>query len=86
MALWPFFLEIEKFLNYNWFIRKRKVFACRRLCGLMAVRAAFEPVVAGLATCGFVFQTASSVGHGFGGNMPHSGFQLKNSDFIFLEF
>lgn len=34
MALWPFFLEIEKFLNYNWFIRKRKVFACRRLCGL----------------------------------------------------
>jgi len=52
----------------------------------VAVRAAFEPVVAGLAVCGFVFQTASSIGHGFGGNMPHSGFQLKNSDFIFLEF
>ncbi|UOO81418.1 hypothetical protein LVJ83_10710 [Uruburuella testudinis] len=28
MALWPFFfLEIEKFLNYNLFIRQRKVFA-----------------------------------------------------------
>ena len=52
----------------------------------MAVRAAFEPVVAGLAVCGFVFQTASSVGYGVGGSMPHSGFQLKNSDFIFFEF
>lgn len=55
MALWPFFLEIEKFLNYNWFIRKRKVFACRRLCGLIGAVGGIRAYGCGLGHLWFCF-------------------------------